>query len=347
MFFKTSIPKIILHMLLVITYAGCSIIETIKPQHTSTTSPIIETITINTPSHDVTPSIILTPTNSPTPELTLSGVIAFTNTSRSYSPIALLDLENGNIKDFSNNGIGSLSWSPDGLWLAFDGGIPLSQQLDLYKMRDDGTKLTRLTNSPQGKFDVAWSPDGSSIIFAYSNKGNPTDLAIIREDGSSSRLLTSTKGSERHPAWSPDGKQIAYTFSERYRDPEELWIMDAYGINPVRLSAAPFVYGGIDWSPNGEWIAFVSGEKANECGDIYVIKPDGSELSRLTDLSGCAHDVAWSPDGKYIAFIGSGDEIGNISEWGWQIYILDYLNKSVVAVTDEKEWILRNLEWRP
>lgn len=345
MLLRKFLPKIILLILLVTTFTGCSIIETIQPQYSSTTSPIIKATTINTPSPNATLSTILTITNSPTPELSLSGVIACSNLSRVRAPIVSIDLENKIIQDLSNSGSASLSWSPDGLWLVFDGMFSPSQQSDLYKVKADGSELTRLTNSPQGKSDVAWSPDGRSIIFAYSNKGNPTDLAIIGKDGSSYYLLTGTKGSERNPTWSPDGKQIAYTYSENDRASEELWIMDAYGKNPKRLSAVPFVYGGIDWSPNGEWIAFVSGENADECGDIYIIRPDGSELSRLTHLPGCANAVVWSPNGDFLAFIGSEKNYGNIMDGKSQIYVMELASKAIVAITNDKGWFIRDIDW--
>lgn len=342
---KSFLSKYSLVLLFVAAFAGCSETPTAQPIQTSTLIPTTVPKLSNTPTLGVIPSVSPMPTMLPTPKLTLSGVIAFTNASRTRFPIALLTLGNGVIQNISQNGSDSLSLSPDGQWLVFDGGIPPAQQSDIYKVKADGSEFTRLTNSPQGKYDVAWSPDGSSIIYAYSNKGLPSDLALISADGQTSRILTATKGSERYPAWSPDGVQIVYLYSENNQSPQELWIMDANGKNARQLEAVPFALGSIDWSPAGDWIAFVSGEKANECGDIYVIKPDGSDLSRLTNLSGCANAVVWSPDGNYLAFIGSDKSYGNIMDGGWQIYVMEFASKAIVAVTSDKEWFINDIDW--
>lgn len=98
-------------------------------------------------------------------------------------------------------------WSPDGHWLAFatdrDGNI------EIYKVRPDGTELTRLTRAPGVDAHPRWSPDGRWLSFTSNRDGN-YDIFVMTADGSDVRPLTRHSATDDHAAWSPDGKSIAF-----------------------------------------------------------------------------------------------------------------------------------------
>lgn len=98
-------------------------------------------------------------------------------------------------------------WSPDGDWIAFatdrDGNI------EIYKVRPDGTELTRLTRAPGVDAHPRWSPDGRWLSFTSNRSGN-YDIWLMRADGSDERNLTRHSATDDHAAWSPDGKSIAF-----------------------------------------------------------------------------------------------------------------------------------------
>ena len=263
----------------------------------------------------------------------------------------MLNLEDRKIKGLSKNGSDYLSSSPNGEQIAFVGGIPPAERIDLFTINTDGSNLTRLTNGPQGEGNIAWSPDGQKILYTYSNQDSATDLALIDVKSQVSYLLTSTKGAEFDPTWSPDGKQIAYLYVPSPNQPVELWVMDADGKNPkqLNLSRRLLLGGNIDWSPDGQWIAFVSEENSRVCGGISLVRPDGKNLSPLSNFSGCATNVVWSPDGKYLAFIGKDhvDTTGRSEYEGMQIYVVSSDCQNMTAVTNEQEWLLHDLDWLP
>jgi TolB protein len=101
------------------------------------------------------------------------------------------------------------------------------------------------------------------------------------------------------PAWSPDGKRIAFT-SERDGD-REVYVMNADGTNPVRLTTTAGFDENPSWSPNGTRIAFDSMRDGNL--EIYVMNVDGSGVVRVTDHPAIDAIPAWSPDGKRIVFV--------------------------------------------
>ncbi len=107
-----------------------------------------------------------------------------------------------------------IEFSPDDAWLSFlstrDG------QLNLYKVRRDGSEVTPLT-----RFDTPveqggeWSPDGSYLIAAANETSDPHnfDVYLVPADGSGPRqVFSSGAGTFDFPTdWSADGRSIALT----------------------------------------------------------------------------------------------------------------------------------------
>ena len=88
-------------------------------------------------------------------------------------------------------------WSPDGLWI------------ELFKVRRDGTQMTRLTDHAGIDCRPRWSRDGQWILFSSNRAGN-FDLYAVRADGTDLRQLTTHPSPDDHADWSPDGKSIAF-----------------------------------------------------------------------------------------------------------------------------------------
>lgn len=99
------------------------------------------------------------------------------------------------------------AWSPDGEWIAF--ASDRDGNSELYKVREDGTDLTRLTHHPGVDCRPKWSPDGEWLAFTSNRSGNE-DLYVMRADGGTARNLTANSAVDDHAAWSPDGKSIAF-----------------------------------------------------------------------------------------------------------------------------------------
>jgi hypothetical protein len=85
-------------------------------------------------------------------------------------------------------------WSPDGAWIAFS-----RNWYDVYKIRPDGSDLTRLTYLDGWLMGGgAWSPDGEWILWS-AWVGDAADVYAVATDGSGLMVPMGTM-----PGWVPD-----------------------------------------------------------------------------------------------------------------------------------------------
>jgi len=132
-----------------------------------------------------------------------------------------------------------ISWSPDGLWIAFEADRDRDDPEIYLANAVDGTDQRRLTFTRALDEVPSWSPDGRRILFSSDRHDDPQsgtyDIYIMDADGSNRKRLTITPGAASYPSMSPDGKHIVYTYSLRDDDAAEIWIMNADGSGQRRL----------------------------------------------------------------------------------------------------------------
>jgi Tol biopolymer transport system component len=148
--------------------------------------------------------------------------------------------------------------------------------------------------------DPAWSPDGSTIVFARRARES-SNLYVVGSDGKGLRQLTSGTSSDTQPDWSPDGKRIAFTTDREGN--REVEVMSADGGDPVNLSRNPAGDFGPIWSPDGTRIAYTSTRDGKP--EVYVVEADGSKTTRLTISQGSSAPT-WSPEGLRVALVAVG-----------------------------------------
>ena len=214
--------------------------------------------------------------------------------------------------------------SPDGKWLAFDSDR--SGNMDIYKMRIDGTGLQQLTRNPADDFKPTWSPDGRQIVFHSWRSGN-RDVYVMSSDGSSERLVAGGPAHEFAGGWSPDGNQIAFWSDRTGR--AEIYIVPAMGGNPRRLTSEGGY--GSRWSPDGKFVEYIGVDDA-----LRVIPAQGGPekvVVRAAVFGPVTGVGGWSVDSRKIYFrVAAPDGSLNIAQVS-----LDGSNPSLLVRFDDRE----------
>ncbi len=233
-------------------------------------------------------------------------------------------------------------WSPDGASIAFISNregvrVDTAINFEIYRARLDGSDETRLTTNQQFEVDVAWSPDGSEILFKSSRDGND-EVYLMDADGGNQRNLTNSDASDGSPHWSPDGSLILFD-SDRGSDGESrLYVMNRDGTDVQLIPNDPGTGYLGRWSPDGEQIAFSSGRDGN--GEIYIMNSDGTNVRRLTDNPREDGYARWSPDGTSIAYTA-----GSFDTDRWSVYLMDSDGSNQRMVLDNVD--SGNVAWSP
>jgi TolB protein len=141
-------------------------------------------------------------------------------------------------------------------------------------------------------------PQGQGLIAFASFRENSDliDIKVISPDGTNERLLVPEAAS---PAWRPDRRKLA--FNRIQNGNVDVYVANADGSNPMRLTTNAALDFSPTWSPDGQQIAFVSNRDGQQ--EIYLMNADGSNQRRLTNRAEYDdYNPAWSPDGQHIAF---------------------------------------------
>jgi acylaminoacyl-peptidase len=229
---------------------------------------------------------------------------------------------------------GNLTWSPNGEWLAmtmfvpddtrpmsapmprrpegaewapparvierinyrFDGAgyLPRGQTHIFVLPAEGGTPRQLTFGDVNHGGPLAWTPDGSSLVFSANlheeHVEEPLNSEVYRLDVSSGEIeqLTDRFGPDAGPAVSPDGSRIAYTgFDDAYQGYQvtALYVMDADG------SSSRILTGDLDrdvadihWSADGSSVYFQYDDQGNT--RVARVNLDGVVTDLATNLGG-------------------------------------------------------------
>lgn len=190
----------------------------------------------------------------------------------------------------------------------------------IYTVRPDGSDLRQLLTGAGLRYDPAWAPDRSQLVFIYAPANNlsQAEVRIVGADGSGERTILGP-GSYSTPDWSPDGSEIVLA-QDKDDGTRELIIISPSG---TALPTLPDRHASDEdpaWSPDGQRLAFVSNCLAPGCiniiSDLWVMNADGSSPLQLTagvEYGDDAFSPVWSPDGQWLLFSMVRDNL-------WDLY---------------------------
>ena len=203
----------------------------------------------------------------------------------------------------------------------------------LWVSNADGSDAHELfPNRPGRQTAVAWSPDGSRLLF--SEDSLPTAGLMLTDPAGSEPVLVLDDTCEDvtcadidSVTFSPDGTRIA--FLRLVENGSLIATMDLATGSVVELESTRTTdepsNGAPRWSPDGGRLIFdrqatapLGGRETN----LFVVNADGSDLRRLTPNELFAIDPDWSPDGSSIVFLSSVPSNGEEEPFANDIYTI-------------------------
>lgn len=189
------------------------------------------------------------------------------------------------------------AFSPSGQYLAFRRSNHTFVD-DLYVVATAGGEPRRLTFDQRRISGLAWTADGSQIVFS-SNRQGSFSLWRIPIGGGSPAPVIGTGQDAVFPAISSRGSRLVYTYAPT--DDANIWRLSGSGGPPVKLIASTRADSSPQISPRGDRIAFASNRSGNH--EIWVSGADGSNPVQVTSFGGpLTGTPRWSPDGRSLAF---------------------------------------------
>ena len=186
------------------------------------------------------------------PEISPDGaqlVFMHNSPTKDINQIMTTDRDGGNAGNIPGITGWDPTWSPDGRNILFASDKNGTTQL--YTIRTDGSKLTKITNLPAIRGRSDWSPDGQYIV-TYSGEAWHREVYIMNADGSNVRQLTPSGGNSQGPSFSPDGKWVAFTaYFDHYNDDNgcEIYIIRIVGTDLRRLTNNGYCDYQPRWGP--------------------------------------------------------------------------------------------------
>ncbi len=184
---------------------------------------------------------------------------------------------------------------------------------------DTGTAI-RITETAARERELAWMPDGETLLFTSDRNGNYDIFAVRSTHGEEKRLskslarevvqLTDSPEDDERPMVSPDGETIAYLHGDDY-----LWAMEPDGSKQRELLPDANVLH-VSWSPDSKWVALSRTTLAHR-EDIFVLPAGGGEAHNITDHPNDDFQPQWTDDGKRLCFASRTDNGQYILKYIW------------------------------
>jgi TolB protein len=184
---------------------------------------------------------------------------------------------------------------------------------DVYVISADGRNEQRLTRTPEGEGNVAWTRDGKILFSSF--KDGLSHFYSIDIDGTNQQELAKVPG--RGVTLSRDAKRLLYMAGTWMAS--KLTISAPDGSNPKEITDGSSIAWNSQWSPDAKMISFTGRDDPKSELAVFLMNADGSSVRHLTHLAaeeGGAQVARWSPDGKRLAFqANSRDQKGSAHVW--------------------------------
>ncbi|MGI8403635.1 MAG: prolyl oligopeptidase family serine peptidase [Thermomicrobiales bacterium] len=204
---------------------------------------------------------------------------------------------------------GALAFSPDGSEIAYS--VNTSGQFNLWRQSSDGGFPHQVTLSgAQAVRDIAWSPDGSALLYTADNDGDEfTKIYQAPPQGGQPVPIATTPQVQFFvQGWSPDGRFIAYAGNDREPTDQDVILRNVETGELQRPMAPGGLLYPMFWSPNSTKLLVVDGH-SNTDSDLHLLEVAAGTSQLLTEHEGEVSflPVGWAADGSGFYVLSNED----------------------------------------
>ena len=203
--------------------------------------------------------------------------------------------------------------------------------------------------------DVALSPDGAHVAWVQSTAASTSKQTYIRETSKDApatlvKIPITRERTDFDPVWSSDSKTLAVFSSTGEKEQRQLWLVNADGSNPKKITDLKGYAARPRWSHDGKQIAFLYIEGAGGGGPlmaapettgvidtaihnqrIAVLDVTTRQLRQVSPENLHIYDYDWSPDDKTFVATGAPGP-GDNNWWIAQIYTIDIAKHNAISI---------------
>ena len=219
---------------------------------------------------------------------------------------------------------GRLAWMPDAAQILFT-AMPVTSDgsraspsafgsaRSVWSVPAAGGDASLLAGS-ENAIDVAVTADGRRLVFSQGTMDWDIWQLDLRRGQAAEEAPTQfafSTTNDSNPQFAPDGERVAFTSGRTGQN--EIWVADAQGRHPLRLTYLEGFAASPRWSPDGTTIVFDFAAKGGKNVDIYVISASGGSPRQVTTSPAIEATPSWSRDGRWIYFASNRDSV-------WQVW---------------------------
>jgi len=192
-----------------------------------------------------------------------------------------------------------LSWSPDGLAIAFAASTMKANGVWVVGTTGAAPKLLFRCRHPA--YGAEWDPAGRRLAFAAGTTEDPRAIELVVSEGTRrhGRVYTPKAGSQNTgPKWSPDGK--ALLFKSDFQGVYELWTLQLDGMerHAVGASGRGLDFPAYGWFLDGSGLWYLASARGRTA---LWLRRDGIE-TRVPLPVGTHSHVDVSEDARFVVF---------------------------------------------
>ena len=168
----------------------------------------------------------------------------------------------------------------------------------------EGGVIRPFTSLPGTESMADFSPDGSQVVFSWSNaRGVEGHYSIYVQalGAATPTRMTEAPESDLRPVWSPNGREIAFLRMSDSPRSCSVMTMPASGGAPRHMTECRHDEESLTWTPDSQGLVFVPPDKDG----LARFDPQTGDLTLLTAPTGDDlgdSDPHFSVDGKQLAF---------------------------------------------